>query len=152
MTEFSRGDISLRAASFQDADLLLSWRNDQRTRTASKNSKMVSVDVHLKWLTEVISNPNRRLFVAEEQLIPFGTVRADYSEGVWLLSWTVSTEFRGRGLAKLMVALLADNLIGEIRAEIKKGNTASVRVAEYANMWLDFKAGDIMYFLRKNNV
>lgn len=150
MTEFRRGDISLRAASLQDAGLLLSWRNDMMTRTASKNSELVAVDVHLKWLAEVISNPNRRLYVAEEKAIPFGTVRADYSDCAWELSWTVANEFRGKKLAKLMVALLAANLEGEIRAQIKANNFSSMRVAEYAGMYLDFESSEIMYFLRRN--
>ena len=150
MTKFTRGDISLRLATMKDAQLLLDWRNDPATRGASKNSSVIPLQVHSSWLAEVILDPNRQLYVAETCSAPFGTVRADLLDGRWQLSWTVASGFRKQGFAKIMVALLADNLNGEISAEIKTENMASIRVAEHANMYLDHQANEILYFLRTN--
>lgn len=90
-------NISLRPATTQDADLLLEWRNDPETRKASHNTAEVQRDEHISWLSRTLNNPNRRLYVAEENGAPVGTVRADLSEGVWELSWTVSQTREGEG-------------------------------------------------------
>jgi RimJ/RimL family protein N-acetyltransferase len=140
--------IILRSATIQDTDLLLEWRNDPETRRASHNTAEVQRDEHISWLSRTLNNPNRRLFVAEEDGVPVGTVRADLSEGVWELSWTVAPSARGRGVAKRMVALLAHQISDPIRAEVKAGNLASARIAEDAGMKLDREANGVLHYVR----
>ena len=140
--------ITLRLTTIQDADLLLEWRNDPETRKASHNTAEVQRDEHVTWLSRTLSNPNRRLFVAEEDGVPVGTARADLSEGVWELSWTVAPNARGRGVAKRMVALLASQISEPIRAEVKAGNLASVRIAEHAGMKFDREANGVLHYAR----
>jgi len=150
MSDQLSDDLALREAIIGDADLLLNWRNERTTRMASNTSEPVLKDDHMNWLDGVISNPDRRLFIAEENGTPVGTARADQVDGIWELSWTVAKESRGRGVAKLMVALLAENLSGDLCAQIKKGNIASVRVAEYIGMQLESELDGILYFLRND--
>jgi RimJ/RimL family protein N-acetyltransferase len=140
--------IILRSATIQDADLLLEWRNDPETRKASHNTAKVQRDEHISWLSRTLNNPNRRLFVAEEDGVPVGTVRADLSEGVWELSWTVAPNARRRGVAKRMVALLAYQISDPIRAEVKAGNLASARIAEHAGMKFDREANGVLHYVR----
>ena len=85
----------------------------------------------------ITSNTNRRLLIAEESGVPIGTIRADYSDGMFELSWTVAPNARGRGVGKIMVALLASQIVEPIRAEVYAGNEASMRIAEYAGMLYD---------------
>jgi len=142
------GTITLRLATIQDADLLLEWRNDPETRNASHNAAEVQRDEHISWLLRTLDNRNRRLFVAEEEGVPVGSVRADFSEGVYELSWTTAPSARGRGVAKRMVALLAQQISESIRAEVKTGNIASSRIAEHAGMEFDREAEGVLHYRR----
>lgn len=150
--------LTLRDAEYADWPLLLRWRNDPDTRKNSHNQAPVEQNQHCQWLTNSLNNPDRLLFIAMMQDNAVGTVRADRvktltavskapisqannsidhhaTPSVWLLSWTVNPDFRGQGIAKQMVALLAQRLDGcELRAEIRDGNKASVKVARHIGM------------------
>jgi RimJ/RimL family protein N-acetyltransferase len=140
--------ITLRPATIDDADMLLEWRNDPETRKASHNTDHVQRDDHISWLSRTLGNPNRRLYVAEENGSPIGTVRADLADGVWELSWTVSPKARGRGVAKRMVAVLATKISEPIRAEVKTGNIASARIAEHAGMAFERETDGVLHYKR----
>jgi len=141
-------DITLRPVKISDADLLLAWRNDPGTRSASHNTDEVSRENHIAWLTKTLENPNRRLLIAEKSGVPVGTVRADFDDGVWELSWTTAPNARGQGVAKGMVALLAQQIPEPIRAEIKPENTPSIRVAEDAGMIFNREVDGVMHYSR----
>jgi len=141
--------ITLRPATMEDADTLLEWRNDPDTRKASHNTAEVQRSDHVSWLSRTLGNPDRRLYVAEGNGEPVGTVRADFSDGVWELSWTVSPRARGRGVAKRMVALLANEIPEPIRAEVKTGNTSSARIAEHAGMVFQREIDGILHYKRE---
>lgn len=123
-------NIKLRPVTIQDAELLLDWRNDPQTRQASHNTGEIQIEEHISWLESTLNNVNRSLFIAEEKDVPVGTVRSDYSDGVYELSWTVTPFARGRGVGKRMVSILANQISGPIRAEVKSENEASIRIAE----------------------
>ncbi len=142
------GKLTLRPATREDAELLLGWRNDPRTREASHDTRVIPREEHLAWLSSVLADPDRQLFVAEEDGVPVGTVRADFRDGAWVLSWTVAPDARGRGVGKRMVALLVERLAGPVRAEIKVGNMASVRIAEHAGLVLDREEDGVLHYHR----
>jgi RimJ/RimL family protein N-acetyltransferase len=129
-----RDTIKLRPATIHDAGMLLEWRNDPETRNASRDTSVVQREDHEVWLRNIFKNSKRRLFVCEENGLPVGTVRADFSDGVYELSWTVAPNARGRGVANQMVGLLACEISDPIRAEVKVGNIASARIAQHAGM------------------
>jgi RimJ/RimL family protein N-acetyltransferase len=147
MTAMSNG-MRLRLATVADSELLLQWRNDPTTRGASHNSAHIALAEHRAWLEKTLRNPERRLYIAEEDGMPVGTARADLADGVWELSWTVAPTARGRGVGKRMVALLAQQIREPIRAEVKAGNTASARIAEQAGMTFDLEADGVLHFSR----
>ncbi len=64
------------------------------------------------------------------------------------LSWTVSPIMRGAGIGKVMVSLLADSINEPIRAEIKPGNLASIRIAEEAGMMLKREDNGVLHYRR----
>lgn len=142
--------LTLRPATIEDAELLLSWRNDPETRARSHNSNQVEMASHVAWLADTLGNPTRQLFVAEKDGVPVGTSRADFDGSCHELSWTVAPEFRCSGIGKAMVAMLAERVAGPIRAEIKTGHTASVKIAEFAGLRLDREdAGVLHYWLHR---
>ena len=140
--------LKLRPASIHDADLLLELRNDADARNASHQTAIVQREEHISWLTNSLNNPHRRLLIAEKNGVPVGIVRADFSNGVYELSWTVAPAARGRGVAKQMVALLTSKISEPIRAEIKANNRASVRIAEYSGMEFDREVCGVLHYTR----
>jgi RimJ/RimL family protein N-acetyltransferase len=140
--------IKLRPAELSDAALLLKWRNDSQTRNASHKTAIIDPEEHLAWLTSTINHTARQLFIAEENGIPVGTVRADWLDGIYQLSWTVAANARGRGIGKRIVALLARQISEPIQAEVKLGNTASVRIAESVGMKLEREVDGVLYYQR----
>ena len=140
--------MTLRPATLQDVKLLFKWRNDPETRRASHNQEKVGWKEHFSWVARVIDDPNRKLYIAEEDNDPVGSARADLSEGIWELSWTVAPDARGRGVAKRMVAMLANRIAEPIRAEIKAGNMASVRIAEHAGLEFEKEADGVLHYRR----
>ena len=143
--------VTLRPATMDDANMLLEWRNDPETRDASHSMAIIQKGDHLSWLARTLNDPDRRLYIAEANGDPVGTVRADYKDDAWELSWTVSPHARGRGLAKQMVAVVANQIPGTIRAEVKKGNIASVRIAEYVGMEFEREEDGVCYYKRASH-
>ncbi|WDP89828.1 MAG: GNAT family N-acetyltransferase [Desulfobacter sp.] len=142
------GTLTLRPATMADADITMEWRNDPDTRKSSRNTSPVEREEHLVWLACVLADSNRQLLIAQEAGVPVGTVRADLSGGVWELSWTTAPQARGRGVAKQMVALAAGRISGPVRAEIKKNNPASARIAEYAGMDFIGEENGVLHYRR----
>jgi RimJ/RimL family protein N-acetyltransferase len=140
--------MMLRSVVMQDADMLLTWRNDQETRKASHSTAEVGRGEHMAWLRRKLTNPACRLFIAEENGVPVGTIRADLVEDVWELSWTTAPEVRGQGIATRMAVLLACLIVEPIRAEVKVDNLASARIAERAGMTFERETGGILHYRR----
>ncbi len=141
----------MRPATLGDADRLLAWRNDPAVRAASHSTGPVEAAGHRRWLERILADADRQLFIAEEDGVPVGSVRADADSGAGggkLLSWTVAPEARGRGVGKRMLAALLACLPGPVRAEVKVGNPASARIAAAAGLILDREAGGVLHFVR----
>lgn len=140
--------MTLRTATMNDWQLLLQWRNDAATRMNSHQSQAVPAADHRAWLKKVLEDADRQLFIAEWDGQPVGTVRADWvsTDHAWELSWTLAPEARGRSLGKIMVKMLADQLEGRLTAQVKVGNTASVKIAEHCGLVLVQQREGILYF------
>lgn len=140
--------LRLRPATAADATLLLAWRNDEATRLASHHTEPVHPEDHARWLDALLRNPARRLFIAEAHGEPVGSVRADRDDdgACHELSWTVAPSARGRGFGARMVRLLMAEVSGPVRAEVKPGNPASVRIAEAAGLCFDVERDGVMHF------
>ena len=117
----------LRPATWEDRFLLLEWRNEEETRRSSLSQEPVSLEQHERWLQATLSGSQRRLYVAEEEGVPVGTVRIDGGE----LSWTVAPTARGRGVGKRLVATGCALVEGAVLARILPGNAASLAIARH---------------------
>ena len=142
-------ELTLRKASPDDAEVLLAWRNNPTTRSESHNVELVSEATHISWLNESLQNPNRLLYMAIESGSAVGTVRADWDDGCWVISWTVAPQARGRGVATRMVSRLASKIDEAIRAEVKVGNLASAKVAMRAGMQMIEEIKGVLHFRRE---
>lgn len=92
--------LEARAATLDDARMLLEWRNDEATRSASRSTELVEWKSHRAWLERVLADPTRLLLVVERAGEPVGTVRWDLIHDCdWEVSITLAPHARGRGLA-----------------------------------------------------
>lgn len=124
-----------RAAAAPDADLLLRWRNDAETRAWSRSSAPVAPDRHAAWLTAVLADPVRHLWVLEQDGEPVATVRHDrIRQGRYEVNVTVAPHRRGEGLATKALAAAGEALAQQdpsphvIEAHVLPDNTASLAV------------------------
>ncbi|MBN9640737.1 MAG: GNAT family N-acetyltransferase [Achromobacter sp.] len=146
--------LTVRNATIGDATMLYEWRNDPATRFSSRNSDQILLESHIAWLTATLANPVRQLLIAEINGVPVGTVRVDEElSGNAELSWTVAPSARGRGIAKKMVRLVADQVSEtlSLRAEVKAGNESSIKVALAANMQLMREVDGVLHFFRPSS-
>ncbi|WP_410587253.1 GNAT family N-acetyltransferase [Amycolatopsis sp. lyj-23] len=127
-----------REATEADAELLLGWRNDPRTRQASRSTTVVALDEHLAWLRGVLADPGRLLLVVDHEDEPVGTVRFDRRDDHgWEVSITVAPGHRGRGLAGAVLAegerAARDRLgVRVVLAAVHQDNAASARLFDGA--------------------
>ena len=115
--------------------MLLRWRNDPETRANSLNTAEINREKHEAWLEKTLKNPDRLLFIVEEDGQAVGTMRADKleDENGYELSWAVAPEFRDRGLGKKMLLQAVREVKSPIlKAKIKKENIASIKMAQAA--------------------
>lgn len=142
--------ISLRRASVDDSTILFQWRNDALTRAASHNKDEITREEHEEWFKTTLVDRNKQLYIAEENGIALGTVRADFDsrDGCYELSWTVAPKARARGVGNEMVALFVNQLKGPVKATIKRGNLASVIIAERCGMKMEREENGLMYYRR----
>jgi RimJ/RimL family protein N-acetyltransferase len=124
-----RADLSLRPAQMDDAARLFDWRTDAATRAASLSQDDFSYDHHCQWLQNSLASADRQIFIAQIADDPIGMVRADRDGPGWLLSWAIAPAWRGRGLARPMVAALAMRLQAPLHAQIRADNRPSLAVA-----------------------
>ena len=141
--------MKLRLAEPLDSEILLKLRNDPVTRSGSHHSKKIKQKDHDRWFKATLNDPNIQLYIFEIDGKVVGTVRSDFDEETYKLSWTVAPEERGKGLGKKMVYLLANKLKTPIRAEVKESNIASIKIAKFIGMTFDFKKDGILYFSKK---
>ncbi|MEV6910274.1 GNAT family N-acetyltransferase [Amycolatopsis sp. NPDC051071] len=144
-----------REATEADAALLLEWRNDPRTRQASRSTGVVALDEHSAWLRGVLESPERVLYVVELDGAPVGTVRFDCEdEGVWEISITLAPESRGRGLSGAVLAegeraFIAGHEVLVVVAAVHRDNAASAALFDRAGYVETAPAVDGFRRLRK---
>lgn len=147
--------IQLREVIFDDWELLLAWRNDPETIKNSLQSETVQPDQHQRWLKKVIADPDRKLYIALTQNTPVGTCRVDVDKvhQEHVISWTIAPSHRGQGIGKNMVRKLLQTFDENsvcIRAEIKKENIPSRKIAEFVGFtFTDEREGILHYHFRK---
>lgn len=130
--------MTLRRATPDDAERLLAWRNDERTRQFSFSPDPVALGDHLAWLERRLAAPDTRLWIAEVDGEPVGQVRAERRPaGTAELHIAVAPHARGRGLAAPMLAAASTAAAEELGVRrvvglVMGANAASRRAFERA--------------------
>lgn len=119
--------MHLRPATVEDARVLHAWRNDPVTRASSLQADPVAWDDHVAWLRAVLADADRRLYIAEDERGPLGTVRLDLDTAIPEISITVAPERRGERLAARIITAAGELHGPPVVARMKPGNEASLR-------------------------
>lgn len=129
--------LEVRAATLDDANVLHRWRNHSATRAVSINTAEIAYADHLRWMTEVIDDPTRRLFVATVETVPVGAIRFDLlDDDTWEISLYTNPILHGLGLGTRMLlageAAMVERLASTttFQARITAGNEISTKMFE----------------------
>lgn len=131
------GGLRLRPADSGDAHRLLLWRNDADSVRFSESGRAVTPDEHRRWFDARLADPSSRIWVAECDAVPVGSVRVDVEAAVGTVSIAVAPEARGVGLGGRILRLLQQELdddfqVVTLSARVSGDNAASLRLFERA--------------------
>jgi predicted dehydrogenase/RimJ/RimL family protein N-acetyltransferase len=124
---------TLREATAEDCELLLSWRNDPCTRRWSRSSREVDREEHGRWLRRTLADHRTSLWLAECDGRPVGQVRVGPREGESAeLHIALAPQARGQGLGSAVLVqasarALAGTDTASLYAHVKAKNKASLR-------------------------
>jgi UDP-2,4-diacetamido-2,4,6-trideoxy-beta-L-altropyranose hydrolase len=130
-TEVKRRAISLRPASMDDAEMMLVWQRDPRTRQFARKPQPPHRDEHYRWLAERLGDPRTIFNVILVDGQPAGVVRLDRKRigGIGEaheVSIFVMPDLYRQGVASSGLALSRDLVPGAVLvARVKPGNAAS---------------------------
>ncbi len=91
-------EVTIRKARIEDATLLLSWRNDSRTRRFSHRDRELELDEHLEWMERTIARSDTDLLIASLDGVPVGCLRFDRQGERALVSIYLDPDRQGGGL------------------------------------------------------
>lgn len=124
----------LRESSFEDAELLFIWVNDQSARANSFSQKPVLLQDHLDWFKDRLASENSHILIMEYAGIPVGQVRFDLNgDAQWEVDYSIDPSYRGKGFGKKLIYngvkfLRGGGYIQPILAKVKETNHASANV------------------------
>ncbi len=132
MKETQSGNLSIRLAQSDDAELLWNWANDNSVRERSFNQEPIAWQSHLEWFSRRLASPDARFYLLLEDGEPVGQIRFDRDAGGQAaeISFSIAKEHRGRGFGSEILCLTAaraatDLNCREIIGFVIEGNEAS---------------------------
>ena len=129
--------LRLRPVDTADVDRLLRWRNDPESVRFSESGRTVEAAEHQRWLTARLEDPSTRIWIAERDGCPLGSVRIDVRAAKGAVSIAVAPEARGQGVGGAMLRLLQHELADDFQvvaltAVVGADNAASLRLFDGA--------------------
>jgi RimJ/RimL family protein N-acetyltransferase len=126
-------DLTLRAATIDDAPRILAWRNEPTTVRFSGTRSPISDADHLAWLSRRLSDPDTRIWIADVEGVEVGQVRLERHGDGAEVHIAVAPEARGRGYGRTIiraVQLRTSELEGIVRlvGRVHVANAASMRL------------------------
>ncbi len=126
----------MRDATFNDADVLLEWRNQAEVRKFSRTQQFIPEDVHRGWLiSRLRSLPSQPFWIFESAAEMFGMVRIDLDEATerFKISIIIDPTCRGAGHGRNLLSLAVSEFLliypyTNLYAEIHKANKISYKL------------------------
>ena len=129
--------LLVRKVTAADGPTLLTWRNDPLVREASRSNHVLTQEEHTEWLQATLNDPDAHQFIVVRGQNDVGYVRFNQHGERAEVSIYLNPDFRGNslGVAVLLTAqraLVNNAAVNELRAYVKPGNAASLRLFEAA--------------------
>ncbi len=130
--------VTVRPATFEDAQQLWEWANDPVTRQNALNSDDIPWESHLTWLQGVLANKEQALYVAEWPGAPMGSCRFDISSEGAVVTIALAPAHRGKNRSVPVLQGAIDRYWTErgprpIVAYIRSHNIPSMRLFAACN-------------------
>ncbi len=141
-------DVYLRRAQMSDAQDVLEWRNDEKTRENSFNSERISLLSHLKWFERKLGQADTYMFIVMDGMEKVGSIRVDVTDDIGEISYMIAPKARGKGYGSRAIALVEGQMPPEVKSLMGltlKTNTASGRCFE-KNGYTSSDAGDALCY------
>ena len=129
-------NLRLRLAENSDLDMYYEWANDPVVRTNSFSTALIPYEDHVKWFNKAMQREDVVLLVMMDDDKAIGQIRINVFDSVAEISYSIASEFRGKGFGSKIVSLLIDKIKAEyhdiktIRARVKPENSASLKIFE----------------------
>ncbi|WEK53886.1 MAG: GNAT family N-acetyltransferase [Candidatus Cohnella colombiensis] len=140
----------LRQATLSDSRTIWEWRNDETTRQMSFDANLVPWETHELWFERSLQNPNRKLYIFQNESTSVGLIRLDIDNDQAEVSINLSPNLRGKGYGTRaiveMLSVAKDLGIKEIIAKIKPENIASIQ--SFSSAGFTKLSGDELITLR----
>ncbi len=95
--------ITLRPATIEQAGILHAWRNDPRVRQASFNTSVIDFETHMRWIEQVLADPQRHLLIAATVDGDVAGVRFDCAGDEAEVSIYLAPDLGNRGLGTAVI-------------------------------------------------
>jgi UDP-2,4-diacetamido-2,4,6-trideoxy-beta-L-altropyranose hydrolase len=127
----SAESLKLRRAQMDDADFIWRLSNDPTVRAVSFSTDPIPWENHVKWLKGKLSDSSCIFFIAEIAGVPIGQVRFDIKNGEAVISVSLESSYRGKGIGSSLMALSTSRIfeladLDRIQAYVKPDNKASI--------------------------
>ncbi len=151
--------ITLTRATELDVEDLLRWRNDPTARAASGSNQPVSLAEHAAWLSGVLSDDHRFLYIAHHAEDTGGSAKVGMcrfdldADGHAEVSINLNPDYRGKGFAREVLGEGIAAFRGEIKrdvrltATIRPSNAASVQIFRSAGFVLSSSDDQFSYYV-----
>ena len=148
-------EMTLRTATLGDADVLLIWRNNPSAREFSPHSELISIDEHIKWLSDRLERVQLEpffLFAADQRAI--GMSRLDVVSGSvdrYEISILVAPDQHGKGVGTRILNMTCEAFFSlhpdySIVASVHQHNFVSQKLFTSASFELLPSVGDFLHF------
>lgn len=128
--------FALRRATIADVHEYWRVNNQPAVRRNAVHSDPIPFESHRRWFERALTSAERLLFVGVRGEEVVATLRFDLAEPrVWTITIAVSSESRGRGVGRKLLAMAFDVLprsASRILAEVRPENEASQRLFQRA--------------------
>ena len=130
--------IYFRSAEKDDMQNLYNWRNDPDTRRASFNTDEITLEKHIEWFNNSLTNKNRNIFIMmNEKGKSIGQIRFDREDNIEEIDITIAPDYRNQGygvqaLREGCKMYFNDFDVDYVIAKVKKDNIASLMAFEKA--------------------
>jgi len=133
--------LTLRKANKNDEKLLFNWVNDTSVRRWSFNNKKISLDEHKVWFQQKLADKSVLIWILEVSKMPAGMVRLGKERNHIVLSYLISRQLQGRGLASKMLKMAMNEVKShwqniKVFAYSLPENIASIKSLERAGFFL----------------